>query len=101
MRKKIAIQLDRERFLRLDLNAMSNFEEATGLSLFTIGEKLQEARYIRALLYSAMKSAGEDITLEVVGENITMSNISYIGDVIQKLMSESYGKSDETNDGKK
>lgn len=102
MRKNISITLDRERNLRLDLNAMSVFEDVTGKSLFTIGEGLQEARNVRALLYAAMKSAGEDITLEQVGENITMHNFSMVSEVISKLMTVSYGKPlDEVEEGKK
>lgn len=100
MRKTISITLDRERNLRLDLNAMAEFEEVTGISLFTIGDKLQEARYLRALLYSTLKSAGEKITIEEVGSEITMDNMGYIGEKIQELMTISYGNQNE-NDGKK
>lgn len=102
MRKNISITLDRERNLRLDLNAMSTFEDITGKSLFTIGEQLQEARNVRALLYAALKSAGEDITIEQVGENIGMHNFSLVSETISKLMTASYGKpSDDSEEGKK
>jgi len=101
MRKKIAIQLDRERFLRLDLNAMSEFEDLTGKSLFTIGAQLQEARYIRALLFVSLQSAGEEVTLEEVGEMIDFENFELVSNTLGKLMTASYGKSDESNDGKK
>ena len=87
--------------MRLDLNAMSEFEEITGKSLFTIGEKLQEARNIRALLYAAMVSAGEDITLDQVGEYIDMHNFGEMSEVIAKLMNASYGKSDDEVEEKK
>jgi hypothetical protein len=101
MKKKIAITLDRERFLRLDLNAMAEFEEVTGISLFTIGDKLQEARYLRALLFATLKSAGEKMTIEEVGAEITMTNMSYIGEKIQELMAISYGNQEDESDGKK
>lgn len=102
MKKTISITLDRERQLRLDLNAMSTFEDITGKSLFTIGEALQEARNVRALLYAALKSAGEDITLDQVGENIGMHNFAIVSETIGKLMTASYGKpSDENDEGKK
>lgn len=100
MRKTISITLDRERNLRLDLNAMAEFEEVTGISLFTIGDKLQEARYLRALLYASLKSAGEKMTIEEVGAEITMDNMGYIGEKIQELMTISYGNQNN-NDGKK
>lgn len=101
MKKYITFTLDRERKLRLDLNAMSEFEDITGKSLFTIGEKLQEARNIRALLYAAMVSAGEDITLDQVGEYIDMNNFGEMSEVIAKLMNASYGKSDDEVEEKK
>jgi hypothetical protein len=101
MRKKIAISLDRERFMRLDLNAMAEFEELTGHSLFNVGDKLQEAKNLRALLYASLKSGGEQITLQEVGELISLDNFSIIQDSLSQLMNVSYGKSDESSDGKK
>ena len=102
MKKYISITLDRERNMRLDLNAMSTFEDLTGKSLFTIGEGFQEAKHIRALLYSALKSGGEDIKLEEVGELITLDNFAMVQEQMQKLMTISYGKpSDDPIEGKK
>lgn len=102
MRKNISIMLDRERNLRLDLNAMAEFEDLTGKSLFTIGEALQEARNLRALLYVAMKSAGEEVTLNDVGNMIGLHNFALISETISNLMTVSYGKpSDDSEEGKK
>lgn len=101
MRKKILIQLDRERNLRLDLNAMAEFEDLTGKSLFTIGEKLQEAKYIRAMLFVTLKSGGESIELNEVGSLIDMDNFGYISEKLTELMTVSYGDSDNSVDGKK
>lgn len=101
MRKKIAITLDRERFLRLDLNAMSEFEELTGKSLFTIGNQLQEARYIRALLFVTLQATNEDITIDEVGSLIDFENFEMISETLGKLMTASYGKGEESNEGKK
>ena len=101
MRKNISIALDRERNLRLELNAMSIFEEVTGKSLFTIGEGLQEARNIRGLLYASLKSAGEDLTLDQVGELITMDNFNIVSETISKLMTVSYGKNEDATEEKK
>ena len=102
MRKNISITLDRERNLRLDLNAMAEFEDLTGKSLFTIGEALQEARNLRALLYVAMKSAGEEVTLNDVGNMIGLHNFALVNESITQLMKVSYGSSEESNeDGKK
>ena len=100
MKKTVAITLDRERNLRLDLNAMSNFEELTGESLFTIGEKMNQARNIRALLFSCLKSAKEEVTLEEVGDMIDIENFAYVSEKISLLMNVSYGAGEESSEGK-
>lgn len=101
MKKTVSITLDRERNLKLDLNAMSEFEELTGKSLFTIGEALGQARYIRAMLYACMKSAKEEITLDEVGELIDMDNFEYLHSRLNLLMNKSYGEQEATDDKKK
>ena len=100
MKKTVAITLDRERNLRLDLNAMSNFEDLTGESLFTIGEKMNQARNIRALLFSCLKSAKEEVTLEEVGDMIDIENFAYVSEKISALMNVSYGAGEESSEGK-
>ena len=101
MKKTVSITLDRERNLKLDLNAMSEFEELTGKSLFTIGEALGQARYIRAMLFACMKSAKEEITLDEVGELIDMDNFEYLHSRLNLLMNKSYGDQEATDDKKK
>jgi hypothetical protein len=101
MFEKITITLDRERELRLDFNAMSEFENLTGNSLFTIGDKMQEARNIRALLFVCMKSANEDVTLEQVGSMLNMGNFDKVNVALNKLMTVSYGDQEETDSKKK
>ena len=101
MKKTVSITLDRERQLKLDLNAMSEFEELTGKSLFTIGEALGQARYIRAMLFACMKSAKEEITLDKVGELIDMDNFEYLHSRLNLLMNKSYGEQETTDDKKK
>ena len=98
---KITITLDRERELRLDFNAMSEFENVTGHSLFTIGEKMQEARNIRAFLYATLKAAKNELTIEEVGSMMTMHNFKDIEKVMNQLMEASYGKQDDSDDKKK
>lgn len=99
--KKILIELDRERELRLDLNAMSEFEDLTGNSLFTIGEKLAEARNVRALLFVTLKAANNEMDINEIGKYVTIKNFTYVNDVIAKLLSASYGNSNEEEISKK
>jgi hypothetical protein len=79
---------------------MSNFEELTGESLFTIGEKMNQARNIRALLFSCLKSAKEEVTLEEVGDMIDIENFAYVSEKISLLMNVSYGAGEESSEGK-
>lgn len=101
MKKTVSITLDRERQMKLDLNAMSEFEELTGKSLFTIGEDMRQARYIRAMLFCCLKSGKEEITLEEVGDLIDVENFEYINERLNILMDKSYGKNEEQIEDKK
>lgn len=101
MRKTVSITLDRERNMKLDLNAMSEFEEMTGKSLFTIGAELQQARYIRAMIYACLKSAKEDLTIDQVGEFIDMDNLEYLHSRLNMLMNKSYDNEESNEDNKK
>ncbi|MFA5439638.1 hypothetical protein [Dehalococcoides sp.] len=72
--KNIPITLDKVRNLRLDLNAMVAFEEATGKSVFKIGADMS-ARDIRALLWACLRHEDKGLTLEAVGQMVTSQNI--------------------------
>ena len=80
---------------------LSEFEELTGESLFTIGEKMQKAKNIRAFLFACMKSAKEEITLDEVGDLIDIDNFAYINERMNLLMEVSYGKTENDSDDKK
>ncbi|AMU86679.1 hypothetical protein [Dehalococcoides mccartyi] len=72
--KNIPITLDKVRNLRLDLNAMVLFEEATGKSVFKIGADMS-ARDIRALLWACLRHEDKNLTVEAVGQMVTPENI--------------------------
>jgi hypothetical protein len=101
MRKTVSISLDRERLMKLDFNAMSTFEDITGETLFSIGDKMSQARNIRAIIFACLKSAKEEITLEEVGEFIDIENLQYVNERLNLLMQKSYGKSEENEEDKK
>lgn len=101
MKKTVSITLDRERLLKLDLNAMAKFEELTGKSLFSIGEQINSATNIRALIFACLKSAKEEITLEELGELIDYHNVSILHEKLNELMAISYGNVQTDLDDKK
>jgi len=80
-RDYVEIELDKPRRLRLDLNAMSDFEKATGKNFSAIGKDLS-ATEIRALLWACLKSEDEKMTPHDVGKLITMNNM---GDIIKRI----------------
>ena len=84
VRPAVAISLDKERHLLLDLNAMVAFQEATGKNLFD--NKVAEAlgknispRDLRALLWACLLHEDETLTEKQVGSWIRPDNIEEIG----------------------
>lgn len=75
----VPIELDRPRNLRLDLNAMVAFEEASGKSMFKLKsmENLSVAD-LRALLWASLRHEDKDLTLEQVGGLVDLGNMEYI-----------------------
>ena len=79
----VTITLDKERRLKMDLNAMYAFEEATGKSLFN-GKTLESfqkeftARDLRALLWACLLHEEKTLTIEQVGTWVNMGNIKEI-----------------------
>ncbi len=94
---EVKITLDRERTLKLDLNAMVNFEEATGKSLFNFNTKNISTKDIRALLWACLLRDNKDLTLEKVGELVTFDNLKMVSEKIQEVFITAFpeAKSDE------
>lgn len=79
--KPIPIELDKERNLLLDLNAMAEFEDLTNKNLFNLGTDFS-ASDVRALLWACLVHEDEGLTLRDVGGMIGPGNMEYI---VQKL----------------
>jgi len=90
IKPEIKITFDKERTLKLDLNAMVSFEEATGKSLFDFkeGEKLN-ARYLRAMLWACLLHEDEALTEKQVGAWISTENMSTINARLEEVSSAS------------
>lgn len=82
--KPITIELDKERSLLLDLNAMAEFEDVTGKNLFQIGSNFS-AKDFRALLWACMLHEDEELTLKDVGQMIHPGNMEYIQNKITEV----------------
>ena len=75
----IPIELDKKRNLMLDLNAMVNFEEATGKNVLQ-GDSLNNlsAKDLRALLWACLLHEDKDLTLDQVGGMIHSGNMEVV-----------------------
>lgn len=83
-RPDVKIMLDRERTLRLDLNAMISYEDATKKSLFdgSFQGANFSAKDMRAMLWACLLHDDPTLTLEIVGSLISVDNMT---DVASKL----------------
>ena len=86
--KYTEIMLDKPRRLLLDLNAMVDFEKATGKSMWSLGETFS-ATDLRALLWACLRHEDELLLQKDVGAMIHMGNIAELG----KTLTEVYQKS--------
>lgn len=79
----IAIELDKERHLRFDLNAYAAFEKETGVEMFDLEGKFS-ATVIRALLWASLLHEEKTLTLEQVGAMVHAGNMVYVQQQINK-----------------
>lgn len=93
--KPIKIELDKERSLLLDLNAMSEFEEETGKNIFQLGENMG-ASDMRALLWACLTHEEPSLDPKDVGAMIHPGNMEYVSQKIQEV----YEKQTPDSEGK-
>jgi hypothetical protein len=92
----------KEYTLRMDLNALSDFESMTGKSIMRGGLtdinnlELSDAR---GLLWACMVQDDESLTIRQVGRMIHMGNLGEITEVIQKLVAGAMPDTQEEAEG--
>lgn len=95
---EVKIALDKERSLKLTLNAMVKFEEATGKSLLKEADlSKMTASDLRALLWSCLLHDDKALTLEQVGDMIDLSNLNYVAECLGKAWTAALPKGDSPN----
>lgn len=77
------ITLDKERTMRLDMNAMELFEEHAGKQLHEMGET-PSVKDMKILCWSMLVDDDENITLQEVGRHLHPGNMAAITDMIGK-----------------
>lgn len=81
------IKLDRERTLKCDYNALSAFDEATGMSPYD-GKTWEPPRpsVYRAMLWAMLQSDDDSLTLKDVGAMITGDNQAKVFEAVAAEM---------------
>lgn len=82
--KVVTINLDKERHLRFNLNALILVEELTGSKLSELADQKDglSLKFLRALLYAGLKWEDKDLTEEEVGELVDLNNMEEINEKI-------------------
>ena len=85
---KTTVELDGTTYtMAFDLNAMVQFEEATGKSLINRAEGDEfSAKELRALLWACLAGDSPSLTLEEVGMMITPYNMAEVSGKISEMM---------------
>lgn len=88
MKKITVINLDKERHLKYNLNALITAEKITGKKLAELGgEKGSfDLEFLRAMLYAGLIWEDKELTLEDVGDLIDMENLEYVTDRLGEAM---------------
>lgn len=82
----VKVTLDKERCLRLDLNAMVSYEQASGESITTFGGEKPTALQIRALLWASLLHDDGDLRIEDVGAMVHAANLSEIATALGEVL---------------
>ncbi|MCW6094547.1 hypothetical protein LAV60_15355 [Clostridium sporogenes] len=88
MKKIIVINLDKERHLRYNLNALILAEKTTGKKLTELGKEKDtfDLEFLRGMLYAGLKWEDKELTLEEVGDFIDMDNLEYVTGKLEEAM---------------
>jgi len=97
----VKIDLDKERTLRFDFNAMAHYEEATGANALLMDIKKFTAKQVRALMWACLLHEDSTLTLEQVGEMLHAGNAKMIGKKISETILSGSTKAKEEEDGEK
>lgn len=84
MKKLVKINLDKERTIKFNLNALITAEKITGKKLSELGDSKDsfDLEFLRGMLFAGLSHEDKDLTVEAVGEMIDMDNLE---DVTNKL----------------
>lgn len=88
MKKITVINLDKERHLKYNLNALITAEKITGKKLAELGGDKGgfDLEFLRAMLYAGLIWEDKELTIDDVGDLIDMENLEYVTDKLGEAM---------------
>lgn len=88
MKKIVNVNLDKERHLKYNLNALILAEQITGKKLSELGKKKDnfDLEFLRGMLYAGLKWEDKELTLEEVGDSIDMDNLEEVTNKLGEAM---------------
>ena len=90
--KIVVVNLDKERHLRFNLNALVLLEKETGRSMSDLvpdektGKNGFDMEMLRALLYAGLKWEDKDLTIDAVGDMIDFDNMNEVSEKLGEAM---------------
>lgn len=93
LRGYVTIDLDKQRRLKFDLNALAEMESVLGIPITEFGDaaKWVTAKNLRAILLIGLKNDDPSITATQIGAMVDMGNMAYVSEKIREAMSSSMG----------
>jgi hypothetical protein len=92
-RKKIKINLDKERTLHYDLNALVDLEDMLGIPIPELASVKLSIRNIRSFLYAGLKHEDDTLTEQKIGELVSLDNLH----VVQEKITEAFSRDTPKN----
>lgn len=78
----IPIELDKERNLRYDMNALAEIEDGLGIELSELADVKMTMKSVRLILWAGLIHEDEQLTQRDVGSMVDMANMSYVQEKI-------------------
>lgn len=92
----VKVELDKERNLFMDLNAMVAFEDKTGKSMLSMADLSSlTAKDIRAMLWACLIHEDETLTVEQVGKMIHTGNMNEINEKLNEAWGDAIPEAEE------
>ncbi|WMU08031.1 hypothetical protein vBCtySFA67_00013 [Clostridium phage vB_CtyS-FA67] len=89
MSRITVINLDKERHLKFNLNALILAEKETGIKMSDMANEAKDGlslEFLRAFLYAGLKWEDKKLTVEKVGDMIDFDNLSEVSEVLSEAM---------------